>query len=171
MPKRPLAHKLAQTQGISLLEILLAIGIAVMAMTSLVVISNTAITSVDTARTRTAADQFVREGVELTRSYRDNNGWTALTAGLSSGQGKYYALDSTGTPQPQGTPTYSATANPCSFANTSTYQIPNVNRYYRVLTLYMNSQAEAKVTVTVCYNYKNGLWSSDSDQTLLTNWR
>ena len=171
MPKQPLARKLAGQQGISLLEIILAIAIATMAMTSLVVISNTAITAVDTARNRTAADQFVREGTELMRSYRDNSGWTALISGLSSGQGKYYSINSSGLPVAQASPTYSASTNPCSFANTATFQIPNVIRFYRVVSLYMNSTSEAKVTVTVCYNYKNGKWNSDSAQTLLTNWR
>lgn len=174
MLKPQLAHKLHSATGLSLLEVLVAIAVATIAMTALVVITNTATRGVDTARTRTTADQFVREGTEQMRAYRDRVGFSTMTASLTNNTDRYFTLDASGTPQLR-TVTGSFT-HICdvatSAASGTTYQIPGNPDYYRVVTQRLeNTGTNDRITVTICYNVRNGRYETDSAQTMLTNWK
>ena len=166
------ALNLRSSEGISLLEIILAVTIVVVSLSALVTIANTASRNVAASRGHSIADQHVRAGTEQLRYIRDNQGWAKLldigaANELKAGNTKYYSLNS------NGVLTYrAATMNPdvCVVANTSTYQIDT--GYYRVVKMSLNgTSSEATITVTVCYGYRGTNHSNSSATTILTNWR
>lgn len=168
------APKLGNSDGISLLEIILAVSIVVVSLSALVTIANTASRNVAASRGHTIADQHVRAGTEQLRHIRDNQGWSGLLGvgtsyELAPGSTRYYSLDNSGTL------TYRAAVMATDICGvpavkTSTYQIDAT--HYRVVKMSLNNAGgEAAITVTVCYDYRGTTYKNSSATTILTNWR
>lgn len=171
---QPVHHKLAGSDGLSLLEIILAVTIVVISLTALVTIANTASRNVAASRGHTIADQHVRAGTEQMRYIRDNQGWSGLLGvgtsyELDPGTTRYYSLNSSGTLTFR---TSSLATDVCGVpaVKTATYQIDN--GYYRVVKMSLNGAGgEATITVTVCYDYRGSIYRDSQATTILTNWR
>lgn len=173
MPSRMThAKKLGSDEGVSLLEIILAIAIVVVSLSALVAIAATANRSVATSRGHTIADQFVRGGIESIRNYRDNYGWNTLidrggANEIPDGGAKYYAIGQDGQIVPQ---TMAGTIEqPCPHMQSSAFQLEG--GYYRAARMSLDGN-ELTIRVTVCYEYKDDGTSRDvAVTTMLTNWR
>ncbi len=176
MLRRLHVRQLANSQGISLLEIILAVSIVMISLSALVVLANTASRNVAESRNHTIADQYVRSGIEGLRHIRDNDGWdTLLGVGesndLDPDATQYYSFTTNGVLAYQSSTMAAAVCSDAA-AKSSAYQIDD-NGYYRVVKMSLNDAgSEATITVTVCYGYRGTSFHGNSAATtILTNWR
>jgi Tfp pilus assembly protein PilV len=181
-------YKLRDEQGLSLLEVVLAIAIVVISLTALVAIANTSSQSVGNSRSHTIADQYVREGLEMVRNIRDNNeggrsGWDRITrpigtsgtpTDISVGHNAQFSVDATGELRLRtvsGTASRTDTACADYIDNATTNGWYGIGSgYYRIVHLKRTNLNEVEVQVRVCYGAKDRYRSAFAD-TVLTNWR
>jgi Tfp pilus assembly protein PilV len=168
-----LSQLFARKEGVSVLEVAVSVAVMAIGATTLVVMSNTVIRGSDDARSRTVANQYVREALEYSRSQRDNNSFNGFfksaPVSFSSTAGiKYFSMPSSGA-LTGATPAGLA----CGNINSATYQIPGTKFYRAVKMDYVPSGSMEHVTVTalVCYDFRNGQFRSDSATTILSNWK
>jgi prepilin-type N-terminal cleavage/methylation domain-containing protein len=156
--------------GFSLLEVVLSIAIVSIAIGFLVTLSGTVIHGSDNARSRTIADQYVRDGLEQVRSYRDHNGWAALTVSpiVASTTNTSYTLDLSGALTKQ-----TSVFDPTTSSTWGAYLISGT-AFYRSVQLVADttpSPTQLTVTVSVYTQCTTKCLLTDSAQTLLTNWQ
>src|SRR3989344_9530834 len=76
-------------KGETLIEVVLAVGLAVMVLFALVVLGSSAIKTGTSSTRRSEAEKLASSGVEAVRYWRDANGFDSLTDGC-------YQIDSSG---------------------------------------------------------------------------
>jgi prepilin-type N-terminal cleavage/methylation domain-containing protein len=169
-------------QGLSLLEVMIAIAVVVIAITALVTISNAAISSVNESRNQAISDQYARQTLEAVRVNRDQRGWNSfLTSAAATPQtmaiGEYrvFSLNGTIMTYKQNLSGSQITSQTylCSIAQNSTYAVAGTTSFYRLVTVWLRDAQSAQITATLCYDYRaNSNTNRKLEiQTLLTNWQ
>ncbi len=161
--------------GMSLIEVLIAVGLLVVVGAAMVQLGVVALTTSDASRVRSIALQLADESIEIARSVRDNDSasFFALTS-LALGQ-KYFAL-------PKGSTTFTPVlASRCDPTSTP----PKVHAdctlsgiavgsgtqdFYRIISLNPISDDRFELTAYVLWNNKGEL-SHVSTGTILTRWK
>lgn len=171
MRNQRIVRKMNRRAGLSLLEVLVAVAFVGISISALVIISNAAISAADDSRNQAVADQYVRQALEVSRVYRDKNGWQSF---LDAG-GSTLAVNATALFKVNGTSLEYKATNPsgstCTITKTAAYLVPGTTDYYQSVTLKRTATDAVEVTGTVCYRYRGGTNRSVSVQTTLTNWQ
>jgi len=71
-------NRLNRTQGMSLVEVLFALGVLTVLITTLVAVLTRALSESDFARNQALANNYLKEGLELARSARDQTLWASF---------------------------------------------------------------------------------------------
>lgn len=74
----------ADSAGVSLLEVIIAMAVSVVLVSGLVFNVTTAIRNSQFSRHQTLATKFSQEAIEKIRAYRDQNSWTTFTTNCGS---------------------------------------------------------------------------------------
>ena len=167
-----LKHRISSESGISLLEIMLAIGIAVISISALTVIATTATRNVSNSRGHTIADQYARETITQMRSIRDNQGWASLVeANIDNpGQYKYYFVENNVLVLKMNSNTATRDCNDPMVKSLSGINLDSTNKQL-VRTELTSGNRELRIKVMICYNITNSTWSQATLESILTNWR
>lgn len=170
------AHPAQNQQGLSLLEVLVAIAFVTISITAMVTISNAALGNVNRSRDQGAADQYARQAIEITRAYRDRQApFSNFNSRGVQGNPDLYSIN---TAAAELTPRQELTAaqkgqfdsNPCTatYVNQATYNVDASGKFrYGVLIEYLSANS-AKITSVVCYTDK-GVIRQVKVQTILAN--
>ncbi|MCA9391848.1 hypothetical protein KC614_01420 [candidate division WWE3 bacterium] len=168
--------KRSDEQGISLIELLLAVGLLLTVVTALVRLGIATLSTSDSARVRAVAQQFSDESLELARAARDqdSNGFFALSDG-------YYIYNSTGgTLQPSNCDVGDWDGDASDFAGLSIssdcYETRDVGGsdigFYRVIGIKTRSGADDRyVGAFVYWDVNNTFHHEAVTSTILTQWR
>lgn len=81
--------KIINSQGESLVEIIIAIGIVTLVITALISAVTVSMANVQYARNKAQATKYAQEAIEWLRSQRDDLSWTQFVSHASSGGTKY----------------------------------------------------------------------------------
>lgn len=154
--RRPL---LANQEGFSLVEVLLAIAVALIAITALVVASQASLHSAGSSRDQAIADQLLRTSLEALRIKRDSEGFAVYA------QNGIYNINVTTIQR-----ITSVTTLNCANINTTDFDIGTYPGYRRGFRVEHPNANTAKLTMLVCYNYKGTTAQKVEVQTYLSNW-
>lgn len=161
-------------EGMSLVEVLIAIALLVLVGSAMVQLGVVALTTSDASRVRSIALQFADESIEIARNVRDTDP-TAFFALTSMVQGKKYFSLSQNLPS-----TFTSTTNcnpvsnpPVVHADCTLSGIEvgsGTTDFYRIISVEPLSNDRFEVTAYVLWNNKGAL-SNVSTGTVLTRWK
>lgn len=173
-------------QGLSIIEVMVSIAIVAIAITALVTISNASINSVNSSRDQAIADQYARQGIEITRAVRDQTTWDKFIKNNGNGGGtgapgeqRIYSLKdpSVGSfTQVGSVSTADAYSTPCAYiqSDTTNYNITGNTRFRRAIVVKVvtiGSGTEAQVLSSVCYSYAGSNYKKVEVRTILSSWK
>lgn len=149
--------KLQRSQGIALVEVIAALGIAVVVITALVSLSIFTLRSALRGKLMLEGTKIANRELELVRAYRDTNTWNNFIAGVGSCVSSDCSMDLSGT----------------LVNNSSTVQgsgVEKITRSFRVVFIPSDTPNTVRVSVTVTWNIGSDVKGAYL-YTDLTNWR
>ncbi|NCS32478.1 hypothetical protein GW793_03205 [bacterium] len=168
-------NNIKNQDGISLIEILIAIALLVVVGAAMIQLGVVALSTSDASRSRSIGLQLADEAIEVARSVRDEDPTTFFALTTAAQGKKYYFLD-------QGSTTFvevsSTNCNPtsspplvhssCTLSNVSVGS--GTSDYYRIITLDPKTDDRFEVTSYVLWN-NSGDFSNVATGTILTRWK
>lgn len=177
------ARAINNQQGLSLLEVLVAIAFVTISITAMVTISNAALTNVNHSRDEAAADQYARQAIEIARAYRDRqapfskfasyqtpaNTLPDLYAVNVANVGLTFTRELTAAEANKNSSTSFFNA-PCTYITTSAFNMDSGGKFKggTLIEYDVSKPNQATVTSVVCYTYK-GASRLVKVQTILAN--
>ncbi len=145
-----------RSKGKSLVEVVVAFGVVIVIVTGLLSATIMSVNATRIGKMRTKAIKYAQDGLELSRSLRDNNVWPVFQADYSGGTTLTWCVDNIST--------WPAISGACSVPNIDSIFTRNVTFTWDSV----NEQMDVKSSVT----WQEGTTTKTSEfTTTLTQWK